>query len=214
MFDENNNMLETFLFTGANYDRLAYMSGFGAALYRKAAKQIPLQPGMRVLDLACGTGMFGRAVAERILPGGKVYGVDISHKQIEYAKKKVSKSRIPFEFHPYSMDDLLFKDNSFDAVVCSMTFHEVPSRVRRDTIKEVARVLKQSGLFALVDLSKPRIGRMGVAGALWYVSHPFDPAAEDHWKNTYPSLCRQHNLLQISDEYLNSTIRCQVFRKA
>jgi len=35
----------------------------------------------------------------------------------------------------------------------------------------------------------------------------------DNWKNTYPDLCQPLGLIQETDVYLGSAIRCQVFRK-
>jgi demethylmenaquinone methyltransferase/2-methoxy-6-polyprenyl-1,4-benzoquinol methylase len=201
------------LHSGATYDRLALMSGFTKGLYNKAATHIPLQAGMHVLDLGCGTGSFGLAIARHIGPTGKVYGVDLSQDQISHAMHKASKLEVPFEFHQCSIDDLPFENGTFDAVISSMTFHEVPSKVRRGAIHEMARVLKPGGVFALVDVSKPQAGVMGMAGWLWFASQGPDPALDDHWNNRYPAMCREYKLHQIGDVYLNAAIRCQVFRK-
>ncbi|RKF16307.1 class I SAM-dependent methyltransferase [Roseovarius spongiae] len=45
-------------------------------------------PGMRVLDVACGTGTSTLAIAERIAPGGRVLGVDISETLLEEARAR------------------------------------------------------------------------------------------------------------------------------
>ena len=36
------------------------------------------QPGMRVLDIGCGTGAHAVAVAEQVVPGGEVLALDVS----------------------------------------------------------------------------------------------------------------------------------------
>lgn len=43
---------------------------------------LPLQPGMRVIEIGCGPGAAARAVAERVGPGGHVLAVDRSAKAI------------------------------------------------------------------------------------------------------------------------------------
>ena len=46
-----------------------------------------LKPGMTVVDLGCGTGYFARKIAPRVLPGGRVLGVDIQPEMLEYMEQ-------------------------------------------------------------------------------------------------------------------------------
>ena len=201
-------VFEGFL-SGPSYDRFTGFFGFGPALYRRAAMALPLQPGMRVLELGCGTALFGLAIAERIGPTGRIHGIDLSQKQIAYAKRKTSQSNTSFEFHQCSMDQVPFQDSTFDMVVSSMAFHEVPPGVRRGAIREAARVLKPNGFFAIMDWGKPRFSLI----ALLCLPFLLIELTSDIWNNTYPDLCRKHNLALSKDIYLNSLVRCQLFRK-
>ena len=195
--------------SGAIYDRLASLTGFGPRLYQRAAMEIPLGRGMCVLDLGCGTASFGLAIAERIGAGGQIHGLDISERQLAHARRKVNGLETSFEFHQCSMGELSFKDATFDAVVSSLAFHAVPPQVRRDALRETARVLKPRGLFALVDLSKPRLGWVTL---VWLPSLLFEPDKEN-WNNVYPALCKEQGLYLDKDLYLNSLVRCQVFHE-
>ncbi len=47
--------------------------------------------GDRVLDLACGTGMVARSVAEMVGPQGEIMGLDISPSKLEVASTLASK---------------------------------------------------------------------------------------------------------------------------
>ncbi len=195
--------------SGALYDRLAALTGFGLQLYRRAVAEIPLRQGMRVLDLGCGTAALGVAIAEQIGAAGRIHGLDLSERQLAHARRKVSGLQTPFEFHQGSMGKLPFEDATFDAVVSSLAFHAVSPQVRRDALRETARVLKPRSLFALVDLSKPRLGLVAL---LWLPSLLFEPDKEN-WHNVYPALCRERGLYLNRDVYLNSLVRCQVFHK-
>lgn len=198
--------------SGARYDFLASLGDI-KGFYRKVSSQLPLQAGSRVLDLGCGTGSFAVEVAEKIGPSGSYDGVDLSVQQLEHARKKTADLPMPCAFHQCSIDDLPFEAARFDLVVSITTFHHVPSRVRRAAIRETARVLKPGGNFALIDLNRPRWSLGGAAGFLLYLFNGFDPALEDHWKNRFPHLCKEHHLLLTDDTYITEFIRCQVFRK-
>ena len=195
--------------SGARYDRLAALTGFGPRLYRRAAAEIPLRKGMRVLDVGCGTASLGLAIAGQIGAGGQIHCLDLSAQQLAYARHKSNGVEPFFEFHQGSMAELPFEDATLDAVVSSLAFHAVGPKVRRDALREVARVLKPHGLFALVDLSKPRLG---LTALIWLPSLLF-ASDKENWNNVYPSLCGEQGLHLDKDVYLNSLVRCQVFHK-
>jgi len=194
--------------SGSTYDRMAGYVGFGIKFYRKAASLIPLRPGMRILDMGCGTGAFMLAVYEQVVTEGRFDGVDLADGQLEHARRKMAALHGSFEFHHCSMDELPFEPDTFDLVLSGMAFHEVPSEVRRGAIRESARVLGPGGMFTLADWSRPRFGLWGL---LWLPFLIFEKSG-DNWRNTYPELFRECGLLQEKDEYLNSMTRCQVFR--
>lgn len=207
--DEDKGTVFNGLFSGANYDRFAVFSGCTASFYRKAAARIPLEPGMRVLDLGCGTASLGLAVAELMGSSGEVHGVDLAEEQLAHARNKTKNAEIPFEFHCCSMDELPFPEDSFDAVVTSLALHATPPEVRRRAISEVSRVLKPGGIFGLVDWSRPRFGLWGL---IW-LPMLLPRMKGDNWRNTYPDLCLQQQMGLQKDDYVNSLVRCQVFRK-
>jgi demethylmenaquinone methyltransferase/2-methoxy-6-polyprenyl-1,4-benzoquinol methylase len=107
------------------------------------------------------------------------------------------------------MEVFPFEPASMDVVAAALSFHRASPGLRRRIIHETARVLKPKGVFVLVDWSKPRIG----PAAVILLPLLMFKTSGDHWNNTYPMLCRNEHLLQITDAYLNSLIRCQIFRK-
>ena len=196
---------------GANYDWVCYLAGFGTGYYRRASMALPLVPGMKILDVGCGTAALGLAVSERMGATGAVYGLDLSHTQVLHARRKADNVHAEVRLIQGSMDTLPFEDNTFDAAVSNLAFHEVSAEVRRGAIREIARVLKPGGFFSLLDWARPR---WSVGGLFWL---PFLLAVEythDNWHNTFPVLCQEKRLLLSTDVYLRSAIRCQVFRKA
>src|SRR4029079_4270425 len=59
-------------------------------VYGPGARQLLLRagirPGMRVVDLGCGTGMTTQLLAELVGPNGEVVGVDYSRAQVEQSR--------------------------------------------------------------------------------------------------------------------------------
>ncbi len=53
-------------------------------------RQLRLQPGFRVLDLGCGTGLSFPLLRAAVGPGGRVVGVDMSSAMLERARARVS----------------------------------------------------------------------------------------------------------------------------
>ena len=100
-----------------------YEDLFVPALFGEWAEAVAaagdLQPGDRVLDVACGTGVLARAAAKCVGPGGTVIGLDPDD------------GTLPFE------------DDSFDAVVSQ--FGLMFFREPRLALREVRRVLRPGG---------------------------------------------------------------------
>ncbi|MCB0168080.1 MAG: methyltransferase domain-containing protein [Anaerolineae bacterium] len=109
----------------------------------RVAEAAAIQPGQRVLDVACGTGVLARAAAERVGPAGEVVGLDINEGMLAVARKKAP--HITWQHGP--AEALPFEDNSFDVVVSqfALMFFED----RQAALKEMMRVLRPGGRLAV-----------------------------------------------------------------
>jgi demethylmenaquinone methyltransferase / 2-methoxy-6-polyprenyl-1,4-benzoquinol methylase len=108
--------------------------------------------GLRVLDLACGTGDISYGAAAR---GAWVAGLDLTPRMIEIAAAKApsaqSGSRVRFLVG--DMLSLPFPDARFDVVTTGYGLRNVP--VLDDALDEIARVLRPGGLFLSLDFNRP-----------------------------------------------------------
>ena len=101
------------------------------------------QPGMRVLDLACGPGTLSRRLAEQISPGGEVIGVDLAPGMIDVARA----AGIPnARFEVMDIERLTFADGYFDAAVCGHGIQFAPDLAA--ALGEARRVLHGYARFA------------------------------------------------------------------
>ena len=129
--------------------RLAALSVGGEVRFH----QLPLQ-GLtislesQILDLCCGS---GQATQFLVQSSQKVTGLDVSPVSLERAKRNVPQAK----YVEALAEEMPFPDAQFDLVHTSVAMHEMPPSVLRQIIKEVYRVLKLGGMFALVDFHKP-----------------------------------------------------------
>jgi ubiquinone/menaquinone biosynthesis C-methylase UbiE len=100
-------------------------------------------PGMTILDLACGPGNMTRLLAQRVLPGGRVVGVDLARGMIAIATRE----RPPGTwFAVMDIERLALSDQAFDAVACGHGLQFAPDLDR--ALREAWRVLRPSGVLA------------------------------------------------------------------
>jgi SAM-dependent methyltransferase len=105
---------------------------------------LPIAPGARLLDIACGTGNTAIPAARR---GAVVTGVDIAPNLLEQARERAAADGVVIAFDEGDAEHLLYADGSFDVVTTMFgaMFAPRPELVA----SEMARVLKPGGLVAM-----------------------------------------------------------------
>jgi SAM-dependent methyltransferase len=92
----------------------------------------------RVLDACCGTG----GLAHRIAATGRhVTGVDLSPRNIEFARHHGSGTSVVFDVCDVS--DLPYDDGAFDLATIVLALHEMPTYSRVPVLRELGRVAKR-----------------------------------------------------------------------
>jgi SAM-dependent methyltransferase len=101
-------------------------------------------PGQSVLDVACGTGIVARTVADRQGGNGSVTGLDLNEGMLAVAERL----RPDLDWRAGDVADLPFPDRTFDAVLCQMALMFFPDRSA--AVQEMARVTRPGGVVAVV----------------------------------------------------------------
>lgn len=135
---------------------------------KRAIDSLGLLPGMRVLDLASGTGDLGLAAARELVPLGRVTACDLSYPMLSLAKRKLRK--IPAGFWHIGLtqgkaEALPFADGSFDAAAIAFGMRNVSDLTA--TFRELHRVVKPGGRLGLLEFGRPKGFFLRMGHALW-----------------------------------------------
>ncbi|HET9495376.1 MAG TPA: methyltransferase domain-containing protein [Chloroflexia bacterium] len=113
----------------------------------RVADAAKLQRGQRVLDVACGTGVLTRAVAERVGPEGAVVGLDRNEGMLAVARRNAP----DIEWRQGNVEAMSFESRSFDAVVSQFGLIFFANR---RAVDEMTRVLRPGGHLAVAVWSR------------------------------------------------------------
>jgi ubiquinone/menaquinone biosynthesis C-methylase UbiE len=119
-------------------------------LEEAAIPELHLEPGMRVLDLGCGTGEDSRRLAEIVGPAGEVVGIDASEAMITVARRRSEGTGLPVTFHVGDAMQLDLPTESFDGVRCERLLVHVPDPVV--VLGEMVRVTRRGGRIVVIDI--------------------------------------------------------------
>jgi len=118
------------------------------------ADAIEAAPGMRVLDVAAGSGQPALTIAPRVQPGGSVLGVDFSPEMVAVAERRArQEGATNVSFRTMDAEQLELPDASFDALTCACGLIFFPDAHR--ALAEMRRVLKRGGRIAIVVWDEP-----------------------------------------------------------
>lgn len=151
----------------ARYDRSSTVRRFQSRAQAHVLSLIDVRPGMRVLDLGCGTGVATWEIARRLGPSGAAVGMDASARMISEAERKredLGPGRVSFVV---GCAEDLDERAMFDSVVCTNVFHHLLDKAA--VFRRVLRALRPEGTFLIEDICNDswkmrvldRLGRLG-----------------------------------------------------
>jgi demethylmenaquinone methyltransferase/2-methoxy-6-polyprenyl-1,4-benzoquinol methylase len=167
------------------YDFITVLLSFGMdrRWKQRAVDLAAPREGMRVLDVACGTGDLAFAASSR---GASVVGLDVTHRMLQLARLKARALRPPASRTPHpartahparlrqgsggsaealrakadtpvfvtaDMSALPFPDAQFDIVTTGYGLRNVPDLAL--AVTEIRRVLRQGGTLVSLDFNRP-----------------------------------------------------------
>ena len=115
--------------------------------------ELQLKPGMAVLDLGCGPGLYSQRLAKA---GMKVTGVDFSEVSVSYAKEQASAEKLLIDYRLQNYLEFA-EENCFDAALLIYGDYCVLSpAARKQLLRTVWRSLTKGGRFVLDVTTRER----------------------------------------------------------
>lgn len=127
--------------------------------------RLNIQPGMMVLDVACGSGNLAILAAQK---GADVTGIDIADNLVEAAKQRAEKLGLDIKFEQGDAEAMPYADGEFDLV---MTMYGAMFAPRPEvTASELVRVTKRGGTIAMANWTPT-----GFAGQMFKLAGKYIP---------------------------------------
>ena len=136
------------------YDPLIRLALREDEVKQRLVDQARIEPGMRILDLGCGTGTLALLI-KRAHPGAHVAGLDIDPRILEIARQKIAAAGLEIELRQGSAEAAGLEPASFDRVLTSLVLHHLTTAEKLDTLRAVRRALRPGGELHVADFGPP-----------------------------------------------------------
>ncbi|NMK47163.1 bifunctional demethylmenaquinone methyltransferase/2-methoxy-6-polyprenyl-1,4-benzoquinol methylase UbiE [Achromobacter sp. Bel] len=150
-----------------------------------------IRPGMKVLDIAGGTGDLAKAFAKRAGPTGEVWLTDINDSMLRVGRDRLTDAGLLLPTAVCDAERLPFPTGYFDRVSVAFGLRNMTHKDR--ALAEMARVLKPGGKLLVLEFSR--------------VAKPLSPAYDWYSFNVLPWLGKKIANDEASYRYLAESIR-------
>ncbi len=191
--DKAHRVADVFHSVASRYDLMNDLMSGGLHRIWKAftVGRAQIRPGMRVLDIAGGTGDLARAFARRAGPTGQVWLTDINDSMLRVGRDRLLDRGLVTPVAVCDAECLPFPDRYFDRVSVAFGLRNMTHKDR--ALAEMHRVLKPGGKLLVLEFSR--------------VAPPLAPVYDWYSFNVLPKLGQLVASDEASYRYLAESIR-------
>lgn len=155
--DKQNLVANVFNSVAQKYDVMNDLMSFGIhRLWKRYTIDCSgVRSGMKVLDIAGGTGDLTAQFSRRVGPTGEVVLADINDAMLEVGRDKLRNRGIVgnVRYVQANAEELPFADDSFDIITIAFGLRNVTDKQK--ALESMFRVLKPGGRLLVLEFSKP-----------------------------------------------------------
>ncbi|HHJ18715.1 MAG TPA: bifunctional demethylmenaquinone methyltransferase/2-methoxy-6-polyprenyl-1,4-benzoquinol methylase UbiE [Gammaproteobacteria bacterium] len=155
--EKAGKVAEVFHSVASKYDIMNDVMSFGVHRLWKhfTISRAGVRPGMRVLDLAGGTGDLARKFARQVGDSGEVVLADINSSMLMEGRRRLTDHAIVgnVRYAQVNAETLPFPDACFDVITIAFGLRNVTDKDA--ALRSMRRVLKPSGKLLVLEFSKP-----------------------------------------------------------
>lgn len=185
------------------YDPLIALTGWETTFKSELRTQAAVQPGERVLDLACGTATLTISI-KREQPDAEVHGLDGDERILAKARKKAGAAGAEISFIKAYSTAMPYPDDFFDCVLTSLFFHHLTAEDKKKTLLEIFRVVKPGGRLHIADWGVPAnlLMKLAQQPVIW-----LDGAStKDSFQGKLPAFAREAGFEDVTETGKFNTI--------
>ena len=125
--------------------------GVGETVAHYLKSKYPDFKPKRILDMGTSSGknLFPYVDA---FPDAEIHGIDVAAPLLRWGHAQAQAFGLPIHFSQQNAVHTNFADQSFDLIVSSFFFHEVPVKVTREILAECRRLLRPGGFMVHMEL--------------------------------------------------------------
>src|SRR5438874_1379645 len=118
---------DTYVLRGGDQraERLRLLARVKWPTTRALRRRVGLRPGMRCLDVGCGSGAVSLKLARLVGPGGRAVGVDLDERCLGLARQEAARKGLPAVFRRGGVHDLR-EQGAYDLVYSRFLLTHVP----------------------------------------------------------------------------------------
>lgn len=155
--EKKNLVANVFQSVAAKYDVMNDLMSFGIhRLWKRYTIDCSgVRKGMKVLDIAGGTGDLTAQFSRRVGPEGEVVLADINDAMLKVGRDKLRDRGVVGNVRYVQADaeELPFDDNTFDVITIAFGLRNVTDKDK--ALRSMLRVLKPGGRLLILEFSKP-----------------------------------------------------------
>jgi ubiquinone/menaquinone biosynthesis C-methylase UbiE len=130
--------------------RLEVQSAFFEPLTRRTLLKAGIKEGMKCLDVGCGSGSVTRLIAHLVGENGRVMGMDIDEKYLQYCRNSKPPINAEFLLDDISNSELAENEENFDIIYSRFMF--VHLKDVRKAVQSMKQLTRKGGAVVIEEL--------------------------------------------------------------